>query len=142
MSQIVSLRLPDETARRLKMLAKRERRSVNYIGAATIEERLRMNEFTGIAFRGSGEFRCACLTNGPKVWTIIRVARGYDLDFDKTLKYFELPREMIRAAFNYYEVYGEEIDSILAEVDSMTFEDLKRDFPNIEVGPNPKRGRK
>jgi hypothetical protein len=135
MSQVVSLRLPDETARRLKLVAKRAKRSVNQVGAASIEEWLRMNEFAGIEFRTSGPYRYAGLKHGPKVWSVIRVARLYDMDMRQTTDHFELPKEMIQTAFDYYAAYPGDIDAIIEEEESITFEDLKRDFPNIEVGP-------
>ena len=55
MSQVVSLRLPDETAERLKLTARRSGRTLNEAATRSIEEWLRQEEFADIEFRNSDD---------------------------------------------------------------------------------------
>jgi uncharacterized protein (DUF433 family) len=131
MSKVVSLRLPDATAARLQKIAKRAGRSVSEIGARSIEEWLRQNEFADIEFRDFQGQRLACVKGAIRVWKIIDVAEGYDFDPEKTAAHFGWPVHRVQAALSYYAAYPEEIDQIIAENDAITFEDLQRTFPDI-----------
>lgn len=133
MSRVVSLRLPDGTAERLKGWARRAGRSVSEVGALSIEEWLRQQEFADIEFRTSGPFRDACLKGGPQIWQVIFVAQGYGMDVDRTAAHFEWPARRVQAAFNYYAAYPEEIDRAIEENRSLTFDQLKRLLPQIEM---------
>ena len=131
MSKVVSLRLPDATAARLEKLARRAGRSVSETGARFIEESIRQNEFADIEFRDFQGERLACLKGSTRIWKIIDVAEAYDFDPEKTAAHFQYPIERIQAALNYHAAYPEEIDTIIAENRSITFEDLQRILPNI-----------
>jgi len=131
MSKVVSLRLSDSTAARLQKIAKRAGRSVSEVGARSIEEWLRQNEFAGIEFREFNGERHACVKGALQVWQLVMVAEGYDLDPEKTAAYFQWPVERAQAALNYYAAYPEEIDEAIAENRAITFEDLQRILPNI-----------
>jgi predicted DNA-binding protein len=133
MSKVVTLRLPEATAERLKKVARRAGRSVSEIGARSIEEWLRQNEFADIEFREFQGERLACLKGHIRIWKIIDVAQGYDFDVAKTAAHFDLPPERVQAAFSYYRAYPEEADRIIAENDAITFEDLQRQFPDIHL---------
>ena len=132
MSKPVTLRLPEETARRLEAVARRAGRSVSETGARSIEEWLRQNEFSEIEFRSYNGIRHACVKGAMQIWQLVMVARGWDLDVEKTAKYFPIPAYRIESAFNYYRAYPEEIDAALAENDSWTFERLKQVLPQLE----------
>lgn len=133
MSRVVTLRLPDETAARLQACARRAGRSVSEIGARSLEEWLRQNEFADIEFRDFGAERHACLKGALPVWQLIMVARGYDMDPERTAAHFRWPVHRLQAGFNYYEAYPEEIDRAVAENDAMGYEQLKRLLPQIEL---------
>ena len=133
MSKVVTLRLPEATAERLKKVAQRADRSVSEIGARAVEEWLRQNEFADIEFREFQGERLACLKGHIRIWKIIGVARHYDFDVEKTALHFDLPPARVQAAFNYYRAYPEEVDRIIAENNAITFEDLQRQFPDIEL---------
>ncbi|MGE3267734.1 MAG: CopG family ribbon-helix-helix protein [Chloroflexota bacterium] len=140
MSKVVSLRLPDETAARLQKIARRTGRSVSEVGARSIEEWLRQNEFADIEFREFQGQRLACLKGDMRIWKIIMVARDYDFDLEKTAAHFAWPVGRVQAALNYYRAYPEEIDQIIAENDAITFEDLQRLLPDIHLftySPDP-----
>jgi hypothetical protein len=129
----VSLRLPNETAERLRAWARRAGRSVSEVGALSLEEWLRQQEFADIEFRAFGGERLACLKGGPRVWKIIEVAQGYSMDAERTAAHFDWPVHRVQAVFNYYAAYPDEIDRIIEENRSITFDQLKRLLPQIEV---------
>ncbi len=132
MSQVVSLRLPDATAERLKMNARRTGRTVNETAARSLEEWLRQEEFADIEFRSFNGERHACLKGALPVWQFIMVAKDHDMDADRTAAYFRFPIPRVKAAFHYYEAYPHEIDSVIADNDAMTFDKLKRLLPQLE----------
>jgi predicted DNA-binding protein len=133
MSQVMSLRLKDETANRLRQTARRAGRSTNEIANNALEEWLRLNEFADIEFRTFNGERHACLKGALQIWQLIMVAKRYDMDAEKTAAHFEFPVSKINAAFNYYEAHREEIDRPLEENESMTYEKLKRILPDLRL---------
>lgn len=132
MARDVTLRLPDETAARLEATAQREGRSVSETGARSIEEWLWLNEFPEIEFRTFNGERHACVKGFMQIWQLVMVAQGWDLDVEITAKYFPIPAHRIRNAFDYYRAYSEEIDQVIAENDSWTYERLKESLPQLE----------
>src|SRR5438105_4311729 len=122
MSQLMSLRLKDHTAERLRQKAKRLGRSTNEVANNALEEWLRQDEFADIEFRTFNGERHACLKGALQVWQVIQVARGLEMDAEKTAAYFEFPLYRIQAALNYYYSNKEEIDSIIDDNLSYTYE--------------------
>ena len=133
MSQVVSLRLPDETAQRLKVTARRTGRTVNEAASRSIEEWLRQEEFADIEFRNFDGERHACLKGSIPVWQLIMVAKDYGMDAEKTVAHFRFPLHRVKAGFYYYEAYPQEIDQAIADNDVMTFDTLKRLLPQLEA---------
>jgi predicted transcriptional regulator len=101
MSQVVSLRLPDDTAERLKSTARRTGRTVNEAATRSIEEWLRQEEFADIEFRNFNGERHACLKAALPVWQLIMVARDYGMDATKTAMHFGFPLHRVKAGFHY-----------------------------------------
>ena len=132
MSQVISLRLSDETAERLKTSARRSGKSLNEMGALSIEEWLRQNEFADIEFRSFGGERQACLKGALPLWQLILVAQGLGMDPGKTAEHFGWPVHRVRAAFHYYEAYPEEIDQAITDNRAVDFEQLRRLLPQAE----------
>ena len=137
MPQVISLRLPDATAERLRTAARRAGRSLNEWGALSLEEWLRQNEFADIEFRSAAGEREACLKGALPVWQIVQVARSYDLDPERTARHFGWPARRVRAALNYYEAFPQEIDQAIEDSQAMTETALKRLLPQMEVLPVP-----
>lgn len=133
MSQVVSLRLPDETAERLRTCARRTGRTVNEAASRSIEEWLRQEEFAGIEFRNFNGERHACLKSALPVWQLILVARDYGMDAAETAAHFRFPLHRVKAGFYYYEAYPQEIEQAIADNDAMTFDTLKRLLPQLEA---------
>src|SRR5215472_2491762 len=130
MSQVVTLRLPEETAEEVRRIAQRERRSLSDVGARMIEEWVRQNRFAHIEFRVFNGERHACVKGRLQVWQVIEVAQGYDMDVARTAELLGLSPEQVQAAFDYYEANPEEIDPVIADNQSITFEQIKRLLPN------------
>ena len=132
MSQVVSLRLPDETAERLRLNARRTGRTMNEAAARSIEEWLRQEEFADIEFRSFHGERRACLKGALPLWQLVMVAKDHDMDADRTASYFRFPLSRVKAAFHYYEAYAQEIDQMISDNNAMTFDTLKRLLPHLE----------
>jgi uncharacterized protein (DUF433 family) len=132
MSQILTLRLPDADAEAVRQLARREKRSINEIGTRIVDEWLRQERFEHIEFRSFNGERLACVTGRLQVWQVIMVARGYEMDVLRTAGHLHLKPQQVRAAFNYYASYPDEIDQALLEND-LSFEQLKEMLPGLEL---------
>ncbi len=140
MPQVISLRIPDTTAERLRTTARRAGRTLNEWGALSLEEWLRQNEFADIEFRSVGSERQACLKAALPIWQIILVARAYDMDPERTAQHFAWPRHRAQAALNYYEAFPAEIDQAIEDSHAMTETALKRLFPQMETFVVPDSG--
>lgn len=140
MSQTVTLRLPDDTAKWLKASARRAGRSVSELGATLFEEARRTSEFSEIEFRTINGERLACVKGNLQVWQVIDVAQGLGMDVEKTAAHFGWPVRRARAAINYYEAFPAEIDDAIQDNRSLGYDKLKRILPAIqliEVGVKP-----
>ena len=133
MPQVISLRIPDATAERLRTTARRAGRTLNEWGALSLEEWLRQNEFADIEFRSVGSERQACLKAALPIWQIILVARAYGMDPERTAHHFGWPRRRAQAALNYYEAFPTEIDQVIEDNHAMTETALKRLLPQMET---------
>ena len=134
MTHVVSIRLKDEQLDRLKRFARRMGKSQSEMGAQFIEEAMREAEFADIEFRDSVIGRQPYL-NGSNlaVWEVIMIAKDHGMDAERVAAYFGRPRAWANAALNYYEAFRDEIDPVLDDNRSMTFEKLKRLLPNLET---------
>ncbi|MBA2679628.1 MAG: transcriptional regulator [Ktedonobacteraceae bacterium] len=133
MPQVISLRIPDATAERLRTTARRAGRTLNEWGALSLEEWLRQNEFADIEFRSVGGERQACLKGALPIWQIILVAQSYGMDTERTAEHFAWPRRRAQAALNYYEAFPAEIDQAIEDNHAMTETALKRLLPQMET---------
>ena len=136
MSQLISARVPDRTAERLRQYARRRQRSVNETLSMAVEEWIRQNEFAHIEFRDTLHGRVAYMKNSRlTVWWVVNLAKAYDMDPEKTAAYFGPYRtkEWVQAALNYYEAFPDEIDAQIEDDEADTYESLKRRFPQLEL---------
>ena len=136
MSQLISARLPETTAERIKQYARRKQRSVNETVSIALEEWIRQDEFAFIEFRETPDGRIAYMKSSrlPVYW-VIKAAKIYGMDVDKTQAHWpNHPHAWVQAALNYYEAYPEEIDAQVALHEThSSFETLKRRFPQMEA---------
>jgi len=134
MSKVVSTRLKDETFQRLSRIARILDKTPSDTVATLVEESLREIEFASIEFRSSPLGRQAFMQSSSlAVWEVINIAQQYQMDAKKVAAHFERPIEWVKAAFNYAEAYPEEINFAIEDHQAITFTDLKRLLPNIEV---------
>ena len=137
MSQVVTVRVPEEIAEAMRRIAQKERRSLSDVGARMIEEWVRQSQFAHIEFRSFNGERHACVKERLQVWQVAMVARDYCMNVEKTAQHLGLTLEQTQAAFHYYEAYPNEIDIALAENDAMGYEQIKRLLPNAQLSVVP-----
>ncbi|ARI80908.1 transcriptional regulator [Microcystis sp. LEGE 00066] len=134
MSQVVSARLPDHTAERLKRLARRLGKTPSETGAILIEESLRESEFPYIEFRHSPLGRQPYLKNSSlALWEVIQIAQSYGLDEEKTAAHFHRPLEWVRSALLYAEAYRSEVQTAISDAQAMNETTIKRLLPQLET---------
>jgi uncharacterized protein (DUF433 family) len=116
----------------LEGLARSTGASVDEIAARFLRERIREEAFPSLEYRGTGADRQMCIKgNRLTVWQVAMVARHFGMDPSLVAEHLEHPLENIRAALAYAAAYHDEIDPIVEEVASTTFEDLKRHVPGL-----------
>ncbi len=142
-SQVISMRLPTGSEKRLKRMARRHGWTTSDAGAQLVEEGLRRSEFAFIDFKDTPLGRQAVLQgSGLAVWEVMLVARDLGNDPAAVAKHLRWPLVKARAAFNYAKAFPEEIEEALAENDAVDFEALKRMLPQAAefvAGKRPTR---
>ena len=132
-SQVVSLRLPAQQARRLKRLARRLGKTSNETGAQLLDEALRQSEFAWIEFRNSPIGRQAYIQGSSlAVWEVAFVAQHYQMDSGRTAAHLHWPVAKVQAALNYAEAFSEEIQLAIEDNREADFSTLKRLMPALE----------
>ena len=118
MSEVVSVRLPDEVARRLRDEAAGTTEAVSGMAARLVDEGLRMATHPGIVFRSGPSGRRAALITGPDVWEIIGLIRSLDARgvaaLAEAADWLGLTEAQIRTALGYYGAFPDEIDARIA----------------------------
>ena len=136
MSQLISARVPEATAERLRQYARRKQRSVNETFSTALEEWIRQNEFAHIEFRDTPNGRLAYMkASRLPVWWVVKLAKSYGMDAQQTAAYWgkHRSRDWVQAAINYYEAFPSEIDALIADQNAVEFDTLKRRLPQIEL---------
>ncbi|MFM6057211.1 MAG: transcriptional regulator [Microcystis aeruginosa] len=134
MSQVISTRLPDRTAERLKQLARQLGKTPSETSAILIEESLRESEFPYIEFRQSPLGRQPYLKNSSlALWEVMQIAQSYALDEQKTAAHFHRPCEWVRSALLYAEAYQSEVEKAIAQAQTLNETTLKRLLPQLET---------
>jgi hypothetical protein len=131
MSQTLTLRVPDSDAEEVRRIAKRERRSVNDVGARIVDEWLRSNRFPLVEFRTINGERTACVKGRLEIWQVIMVARGHDDDVAAAAQHLNLRPEQVASALRYYSAHPDEIEQSLSE-NRQGFERLKQILPQVQ----------
>lgn len=127
MSHVLSLRLAEQQALRLKKYARRLGRTPGETGRILLDEALRQIEFPLIEFRDSPRGRQAYVKGRRStVWMVMLIARSYKYDAKKTARHFEWPLELVEAAVQYAKAFPEEIEDALKDVDDFSFEEFQR----------------
>jgi len=142
-SAVVSVRLSQDEAGRLRLLAKRMGRSASDVGAQLLAESLRQADFAFIEFRDSPVGRQAYVQGSRlAVWQVTTLLRDHQGDVAKVAAHLRWPEAKVHAAVAYAQGYPEEIEEAIRDNDSATFESLSRLLPGIQrIGNTPKAPR-
>lgn len=142
-SMVVSMRLPLESSRRLKRMAKQHGWTPSDASARLVEEGLRRSEFAFIDFRDSAAGRNAYVQGSTlAVWEVMLLLRSYRNDPTAVAQHLQWPKAKVRAAVHYAEAFSEEIEEALAENDEVDLEALRRMLPQTTGFPAAKPARR
>ena len=139
-SQILSLRIPDQMIERLDRFARRLGNGMTRTKAGVIllEESLREAEFAFVEYRDSPIGRQPYMKgSGLAIWEVIMIAQDFGMDAERVAQAYPYPVENIKAAINFYEAYREEIDQAIKDND-IGYEAMKRLLPNVRLFEVPK----
>src|ERR1700676_2196818 len=101
-SVVISMRLPAESGKRLKRMAKRYGWTPSDASARLVEEGLRRSEFAFIDFRDSAAGRQACVQGSSlAVWEVVLLTRSYSGDSAAIAKHLGWPQGKVQAALHY-----------------------------------------
>jgi hypothetical protein len=132
-STVVSLRLKEQQVKQLDRLARHDRRTRSEMAALLLDEVLRESQFAYIEFKDTAVGRQAFIKGTRlKVWQVVSLVRDFEGDTAKAAAHLEEPEVWFKAAMNYAVAYPDEIDAAIEEND-LSFEDLQRLLPNIEL---------
>jgi uncharacterized protein (DUF433 family) len=132
--QVLSMRVPESIRDAIERMARRERRTAGEMAALLLEEKVRERLYPYILFRDTAIGRQASVAGSRLlVWHVMMVARGLDMDPAKVAEHLAWPLHEIQAAFRYAEDYPEEVWAEVEANDAVTFEDLQRILPGIQL---------
>jgi uncharacterized protein (DUF433 family) len=132
MSQVVSLRLPDQEAAQLKRYARKLRRKTSETARILLGEALRQAQFPYVEIRDSAIGPQAYIKGRRvQVWMLVQISQSYGGDLEKTAKHLQYPPEWVQCAFDYAKAYPDEINLAIEENRSITFDDIKRKLSGI-----------
>jgi hypothetical protein len=137
------MRLPAESGRRLKRMARRHGWTPSDASARLVEEGLRRSEFAFIDFRDSAAGRQACMQGSSlAVWEVLLLVRSYAGDAKAAARHLNWQPMKVEAAIHYAEAFAHEIDEEIADNEAVDFATLKRSLPQASefiVGKAAKR---
>lgn len=136
-SMVVSMRLPTETAKRLRRMASRHGWTPSDACARLVEEGLRRTEFAFIDFRDTPAGRQACIqASSLTVWEVMQLIRAYKGDAAAVAKHLAWPLVKVQAALHYAEAFPREINEVLADHHALDLTALKHMLPQtVEFAP-------
>lgn len=139
-SSVVSLRVSEEQAERLRRKARLLGRTPSETGAMLLDESLRRDEFAFIDFRESPVGRQAYIQGSRlAVWQVVSVVRSISNDIDAAAKHLGWPALKVRAAMIYAEAYSQEIEHALQDNMARDATSLTRLLPHLEEVVVPTR---
>ena len=141
-SVVFSMRLPVESGKRLKRIAKRNGWTPSDASARLVEEGLRRAEFAFLDFRDSPAGRQAYMQASTlAVWEVIFLLRRYEGSIAGVAKHLRWSEAKVRAAVHYAEAFPSEIEEAISENAATDFQVLKRLLPQAEEWPARKTSR-
>jgi hypothetical protein len=64
---------------------------------------------------------------------VVLVARGLDMEAQRVAQHLEWPVEKVESALAYAAAYPQEVDPIVDDVETMTYERLKQRIPWLKL---------
>ena len=115
MSTPISVRFPDEVARRLRRSGAGTGEATSGLVVRLVDEGIRMAEHPGVVFRDGPTGRRAGLAAGPDVWEIVVVLRDFSESgateaVRRAAKWLGITEAQVRTAESYYASFPDEID--------------------------------
>lgn len=131
---VLSLRIPRDVRETIERMARRERRSPSEMAALLLEEKVRERTHPLIVFRDTAIGPQASV-RGTRllVWHVMMVARDLEMDPVKVAEHLQWPLPEIQAAFRYAQDYPDEVWAEVEANDAVTFADLQRILPGIQL---------
>jgi hypothetical protein len=127
------MRLPVESGKRLKRLARRHGWTASDASARLVEEGLRRSEFAFIDFRDSPVGRQAYVQGSSlAVWEVMMIVRSFKDNAKTAAGRLQWPEARVRAAMHYAEAFPREVQEALGENEAVDFDALKKLLPGIE----------
>lgn len=130
-----SLRMPETLIYEIEELARVFRKDFTAIANELLEEAVRSHRCPGIIFtEGTGGKRARIAGSGIEVWEIIATYKSVGKELKRVAKAYEwLTEQQLKAAIGYYQLYAEEIDSIISESESWTAGKIQKKYPFLSV---------
>lgn len=139
---VFSMRLPEESAKRLKRIANRHGWTPSEASARLVEEGLRRSEFAFVDFRDSAAGRQACIQGSSlAIWEVVLLLRGYNGKVSSAAKHLRWPEAKVQAAAHYADAFPAEINEAIADNASVGFETLRRMLPQAVDFDTARAGR-
>ncbi len=99
-----------------------------------------IHQFPNIEYRDSKNGQVAYMVDSRlHVWEVILIAKEFDMDAERVAQYFSRPVEWVNEALLFYKNTPEQIDNIILEVKTTTFETLKLKVPSLEIYTTSKK---
>ena len=126
-----SLRLPPETMKEIKQMAKETGQDFSNVTKDLLPEAIKMRRGPGILFaEGIRGRRARVAGTGIEVWEVIATYKSVKEDFKRLQKaYHWLSREQLKAGLGYYSIYPQEIDRLIEQNEQWNDEKLQERYP-------------
>jgi uncharacterized protein (DUF433 family) len=131
-----SLRLSETLVREINEIARSVKKDFTAVTNELLEEAIRTHHCPGIAFsEGVSGRRSRIAGTGIEVWELISAYKGAGESIKQLRQAYPwLTEQQIKAAIGYYELYPEEIDSLIAQNEAWTPETIKKKYPFLTAG--------
>jgi uncharacterized protein (DUF433 family) len=127
-----SMRLSKRMEALVEREAQRTGRSKGAIVEALADEALRMRLFPGIGFMGRDwERRAWVMGTWLDVWQVVDIYKDVG-SVERILESWSINDRQIQLALDYYKMFPEEIDAIIAD-NKRPIEQLEEEYPSIPV---------
>jgi|HubBroStandDraft_6_1064221.scaffolds.fasta_scaffold264214_2 hypothetical protein len=118
MSEVVSVRLSNQIAQRLRERAAADNEALSGLAQRLLDEGLRMETHPGVIFRRGPSGRRAALPRGPDIWEVVHLLRSIDARGEAAIaeaaSWLDLTQAQVRTALDYYGAFPDEINAQIA----------------------------